>query len=135
MSSRELTILEKKDYAKRFIEVCGSNEPAEISRLLKISYQAARNYLDGRLPDANILLSIAEKTPYSIHWLLTGIGEKLVDPTEVVEEIMTLEKIREIVKESCVSAIHETLGENPEISSIKTVVISKNEVLSEKTRG
>ena len=135
MSSRELTTLEKKYFAERFIEVCGSNEPAEISRLLKISYQAARNYLDGRLPDANILLSIAEKTPYSIHWLLTGVGEKFVDPTEIEEESMTLEKIREIVKESCVSAIQETLVDNSEVSSIKTVVISKNEVLSEKSRG
>lgn len=134
MSSRELTILEKKDFANRFAEICGSNEPAEISRFLNISYQAARNYLDGRLPDSNILLLIAEKTSYSIHWLLTGIGEKFINPAEKDEEPMTEGRIREIVKEGCVSAIYETLGENFEISSPKTVVINKDLVLSEKYR-
>lgn len=137
MSSRELTILEKKDFAKRFAEVCGSSEPAEISRFMNISYQAARNYLEGRFPDSNILLLIAEKTPYSLHWLLTGIGEKYVSPVEKVEEReepMTEKRFREMVKEGCVSAIYETFGENPEISSQKTVVINKDLVLNEKYR-
>lgn len=134
MSSRELNILEKKDFAKRFAEVCGSSEPAEISRLMNISYQAARNYLEGRLPDSTILLLIAEKTSFSIHWLLTGVGEKYVGRSKDNEESMTAEKIREIVKEGCVSAIHETFGENAEISSPKTVVINKDSVLSERFR-
>lgn len=134
MSSRELNILEKKDFAKRFAEVCGSSEPAEISRLLKISYQAARNYLEGRMPDSNVLLVIAEKTEYSLHWLLTGIGDKFVNPAEIDEEPITAGKIREMVREGCVSAIYETFAENPELSSPKTVVINKELVLSEKSR-
>lgn len=134
MSSKESTIGEKKDFIKRFAEVCGTGEPAEISRLLKISYQAARNYLDGRLPDANILLSIAEKTPYSIHWLLTGRGEKFVVAPENTEEELLLEKMRGVVKEGCTAAINETLVENPEAFSPKTVVINKDKVLNEKTR-
>ena len=68
--------IEKNRFVERFVEICGTSEPARVQRLLNISYQAAKNYLLGRLPDATVLKAIAEKTPYSIHWLLTGNGEK-----------------------------------------------------------
>ena len=92
MSSRKLKIFEKEEFVERFAEVCGTSEPAEISRSLDISYQAARNYLEGRLPDASVLLAIAEKTPFSIHWLLTGRGDKLADNTKNKEEKIFLKR-------------------------------------------
>ncbi len=70
---------ENREYVRRLIEVCGTSRPKEIAALLDISYSAAKNYLSGRLPDAKILLVISEQTNFSIHWLLTGKGEKFID--------------------------------------------------------
>jgi transcriptional regulator with XRE-family HTH domain len=67
-----------KTYIERLIETLGSAEAAEISRRLGISYQAAKNYLEGRLPSAEVLALIAEQTDYSLNWLLTGRGAKKV---------------------------------------------------------
>ena len=134
MSSRKLKIFEKEEFVERFAEVCGTSEPAEISRLLDISYQAARNYLEGRLPDASVLLAIAEKTPFSIHWLLTGRGDKLADNTENKEEKIFFEKMCEASKEGCTIALKEAFGENLEIPVPKTVNLDKSKVRSEKSR-
>lgn len=134
LSSRKLTIVEKKEFARRFVEICGTSEPSEISRLLNISYQAARNYLAGRLPDAGVLLLIAEKTPCSIHWLLTGRGEKFADNTENIEEKMFYGKLRDAAKEGCAIALQEAFVENPETLLPKTVVLENVKVRSEKSR-
>lgn len=74
MSSKHSTNV--KDFSRRLAESLGTDEPAEISRRLGISYQAAKNYLDGRLPSAEVLIAIAEQTDYSLNWLLTGSGAK-----------------------------------------------------------
>jgi hypothetical protein len=65
-------------FVERFIEVCGTSQASKVQHLLNISYQAAKNYLNGRLPESKVLQIIAEKTPYSVHWLLTGKGAKLI---------------------------------------------------------
>ena len=132
MSSKELTIIEKKEFVKRFAEVCGTSEPAGIARLLEISYQAARNYLDGRIPEAPILLVIAEKTPYSLHWLLTGRGERFADNTENAEEKLFLEKLRNASKEGCTLAIQEAISGNQEIISGKTIILDNAKVENRK---
>lgn len=67
-----------KEYVERLKETLGTSEPAVISRLLGITYQAAKNYLEGRLPSADVLITIAEKTDYSLNWLLTGKGAKKI---------------------------------------------------------
>lgn len=134
MSSRKLKNIEKKDFVKRFAEIFGTSEASEISRLLDISYQAARNYLDGRLPDAYVLLAIAEKTPYSIHWLLTGRGEKFADNTVNTEEQLFLGKMIDAAKQGCMLALQESLNESSETSSPKTVVLENAKVRSEKAR-
>lgn len=135
MSSRKLKKFEKKDFVERFAEVCGTSEASEIARLLDISYQAARNYLDSdRLPDTGILLVIAEKTPYSLHWLLTGRGEKFADNAENTEEQLFFGKVREAAKEGCLLAMQESVSENSETAAPKTVTLDNSKVRSEKTR-
>lgn len=134
MSSRKLKNIEKNDFVKRFVEIFGTSEASEISRLLDISYQAARNYLDGRLPDAYVLLTIAEKTPYSIHWLLTGRGEKLADNVENTEEQILLDKMVDAAKQGCIIALQETLSEQSETALPKTFVLKNTKVRSEKAR-
>ncbi|MDH3530623.1 MAG: helix-turn-helix domain containing protein, partial [Acidobacteriota bacterium] len=66
------------EFKKRFVTALGTGNARAISDYLDISYQAAKNYLNGRLPDPRVLIKFAQKTPYSIHWLLTGEGERHV---------------------------------------------------------
>jgi len=67
-----------KGFIARLKETLSTDEPAEIARSLGISYQAAKNYLEGRLPSAEVLTTIAEQTDYSLNWLLTGKGAKKI---------------------------------------------------------
>src|SRR5918997_5884363 len=98
MSRRKLTYYENNDFVVRLVEVCGTSKPAEISRMLNVSYQAAKNYLQGRLPDSNVLLTISERTPYSIHWLVTGEGKKFVKTDQEKDREIFTDEIREFVR-------------------------------------
>jgi hypothetical protein len=126
---------EKFEFTQRFIEVCGTSEPAKIQRLLNISYQAAKNYLRGRLPDPIVLRTIAERTPYSLHWLLTGHGPKLVSaPDRMSEDTpLTARQVRELVRVECVEVINE-LMRSRESTQQKVVVLPSESVKSEKVK-
>jgi hypothetical protein len=111
MSSESFTKKENIDFVGRLIEICGSSQPADIARILKVSYQAAKNYLDGRLPDSKILLTIAEKTPYSIHWLLTGQGDKFVETGNLHENtLLAQDHLRAFVRRECLQMVGEILN-------------------------
>jgi transcriptional regulator with XRE-family HTH domain len=70
--------VKEKGFSDRLIEVFGTDKPAEIQRKTGIPYHTVRNYLKGRLPEADVLLIIAAVTNVSIHWLLTGEGPKII---------------------------------------------------------
>lgn len=122
-------------FIERLAEVCGTSEPAKIQRLLNISYQAAKNYLQGRLPDPLVLRTIAERTPYSIHWLLTGHGEKLVAGSGLVsgDTPLTTRQIRDLVRTECVEVINE-LMRSRELTQQKVVVLPSDSLKSEKVK-
>jgi hypothetical protein len=124
---------EKNLFIGRFVEVCGTSEPAKIQRLLDISYQAAKNYLQGRLPDSYVLRTIAERTPYSINWLLTGKGEKLVPQTIHEDTPLTASQIRDLVRSECVEVINELMGSR-ESTQQKVVVLQSGSLKSEKVK-
>ena len=124
---------EKNIFINRFIEVCGTSEPAKIQRLLDISYQAAKNYLQGRLPDSYVLRTIALRTPYSINWLLTGEGEKLVSTPVTEDTPLTARQIRELVRAECVEVINEILGSRLAPQQ-KVVVLPSGSLKSEKVK-
>jgi hypothetical protein len=100
---------EENEFGQRFAEACASEEPARIGRFLNISYQAAKNYLGGRLPEPRVLLRIAENTPYSIHWLLTGEGEKFVRQDADAGTVIPASEIKAMVREACAEVINEVL--------------------------
>ena len=125
---------EKKNFTGRLIEVCGTSEPAKIQRLLDISYQAAKNYLQGRMPDSNVLLTIANRTPYSIHWLLTGEGEKLVAGSPGDDTPLSAHQIRDLVREECGKVINELLVESRGSTQQKVVVLQSANLKSEKIK-
>lgn len=123
---------EKKVFVERFVEICGTAEPAKIQRLLDISYQAAKNYLQGRLPDSYVLRTIARRTPYSINWLLTGEGEKLVSAPAEADTPISIRQIRDLVRSECVEVINEILGSRE--AQQKVVVLHSRSLKSEKVK-
>jgi hypothetical protein len=124
---------EKNTFIERFTEVCGASEPAKIQRLLDISYQAAKNYLQGRLPDSSVLRTIAERTPYSINWLLTGRGEKFVSSPPEEDTPLSARQIRDLVRTECVEVINELLGSRG-LTQQKVVVLQSASLKSEKVK-
>ena len=132
MSSKKLEILENFSFVERFIEVCGSNQPNEIARLLNISYQAAKNYLQGRLPDTKVLVTITEKTPYSINWLLTGQGDKFTKNSLTQDTITLSDQMRTFVREICMEVLTEMLSTQKTSTQQKVVVLTPEKIKIEK---
>ena len=132
MSSKKLEISENFLFVERFVEVCGSNQPNEIARLLNISYQAAKNYLQGRLPDTKVLMAISEKTSYSLHWLLTGTGEKFMKTSLNQDTLLLSDQMRAMVREICVEVVGEMLSTQNNPAQQKIVVLSSEKIKEEK---
>lgn len=66
-------------FGDRFKKAFAGHSKAAISRKLGLSYQAVKNYANGRLPDAVRLKDISKATGCSIHWLVTGEGAIFVE--------------------------------------------------------
>ena len=120
---------QKNKFIERFVEACGTAEPAKIQRLLNISYQAAKNYLHGRIPEPNILLSIAEKTPYSLHWLLTGEGEKYARQGTGLGEVRS--ELQALIRAECLRIVDDMIDARLPRSQ-KVVVLHTAKIKSEK---
>ncbi len=118
-------------FTDRFIEVCGSARPGDIQRLLNISYQAAKNYLSGRLPRTDVILTISERTPYSIDWLLTGRGKKFIDESIPADTPLPARQMETFVRRICVEVINELTAEQVPAQP-RIVVLQPSDVLSEK---
>jgi hypothetical protein len=132
MSSEKSKISENFSYIERFIEVCGSKQPTEIARLLNISYQAAKNYLQGRLPDSKVLITISEKTPYSLNWLLSGEGEKFVREKSAEDTLLLSDQMRAFVRQTCLEVMGEVLGNVENSPASKTIVLTSEKIKQEK---
>lgn len=132
MSSEKSKNFENSAFIERFIEVCGSSQPAVIARSLNISYQAAKNYLNGRLPDPGILLSIAEQTPYSIHWLLTGIGAKYAETGPEKSTLVLTDQLKALIKEECRKNVGELLSHFARNDPEKVIVLKSEDIKEEK---
>lgn len=126
--TKESKLTENLDFIQRFAEICGSAEPTDIARFLNIPYQAAKNYLNGRMPDSNVLVIISERTPYSIHWLLTGQGRKFVESPKEEETFQMSDQLREFVKRECLELIDELLSSRTETAQSKVVVLTPDDI-------
>jgi hypothetical protein len=132
MSSKKSKKSENFLFVERFVEVCGSNQPNEIARLLNISYQAAKNYLQGRLPDTKVLVAISEKTSYSLNWLLTGTGEKFMKTSLNQDTLLLSDQMRAMVRGICVEVVGEMLSTQNNPAQQKIVVLSSEKIKEEK---
>ena len=131
MSRHEIKPVQRAAFISRFVEMCGTAKPARIQRMFNVSYQAAKNYLQGRFPNTELLVAIAEKTPYSLHWLLTGSGKKFVETAEAQDTPISTDQIEPFVRRICVEVINEISGRQ-ELSQPKIVVLQSSELMSEK---
>lgn len=123
--------LGKLGFSGRLIEACRTSKPADVKRLLNISYQAAKNYLsEERLPNARILIQISEHTNCSIDWLLTGRGKKFIHSDLEADTPISTRQIESIARKVCVEVINERLGDAE--ARLKIVQLHSSEVLSEK---
>ncbi|HEY8563717.1 MAG TPA: helix-turn-helix domain-containing protein [Pyrinomonadaceae bacterium] len=132
MSSKKSRNSENFSFVERFIEVCGTDQPNRIARLLNISYQAAKNYLQGRLPDTKVLVAISDKTPYSINWLLTGQGEKFVKTQSTRDTLTVSDQMRTFVRQICLEVIGEMLSPETDSDQQKIVVLTSEKIKEEK---
>lgn len=132
MSSRKQKKVEKSEFIDRFVEICGSSQPMEISESLNISHQAVRNYFKGRLPDAKILMTIADNTPYSIHWLLTGRGAKFVEDVPNTDDDILVGKIREAFREELDGAFEIVSDELTDPAVLKKIVFLGNNKIKQE---
>lgn len=121
-------------FTDRFIEVCGTDRPAEIARLLNISYQAAKNYLTGTVPNVKVLTTISEVTPYSINWLLTGEGEKLNKESLVEDNLIVSDQMRAFIRQTCLEVISEVLSSSEHSTETKTIVLSSEQIKKPKLK-
>ena len=117
-------------FTARFIEACGTDEPAGVQRLLNISYQAAKNYLHGRLPQTEVLLTIAERTSCSIDWLLTGRGKKFFDGVSPQDTPISTGQFDELVRRVKVEVINEMSG-SQNAGGPRIVRLQPSELISE----
>ena len=119
------------EFIDRFVEACGTSQPARIQRLLNISYQTAKNYLNGRLPNAETLITIGMRTSCSIDWLLTGRGKKFDSGHMPQDTPIPTGQMEAFVRRICVEVINE-IGGSQEAAQAKVVVLQSSELMSEK---
>jgi hypothetical protein len=132
MSRNQLTNVESSAFVNRLIEACGSEQPAKIARLLNVSYQAAKNYLNGRLPEPNVLITISNQTPYSIQWLLTGEGEKFVSRNLNQDTPVLSDQITTLIKDECRKNVGEMLNHSHGNAQEKVIVLRPEDIKEEK---
>ncbi len=65
---------------------------AEIARKIGVSEAAIKNYIDGRVPDADKLVKITSLTNCNLHWLLTGQGVKFLNDERIFDLEYSIDK-------------------------------------------
>jgi hypothetical protein len=132
MSNSKNTYFENKDFVDRFIELCDTSKPAEVARFLDISYQASKNYLEGRLPETQTLIHIAEKTNCSIDWLLLGIGKKISKKNTGSDTLQVSDQLLAIIRKECEKVFAEYLDDQKETGKEKVFVLKRKDIKEEK---
>lgn len=125
--------MKNPDFVKRLVEICGTSQPLIACQKLDISYRSAKNYFHGRIPDIAVLIQISEKTSCSIHWLLTGKGDKFVNFNRNEDTLRLSAEMREFIRQECLELVKEVLrGDSQETVAEKVVVLNSSNIKEEK---
>ena len=73
-----------EDFVLRLKRAFENQSMAVVARRLGIPHATVRNYYQGRLPAAEVLIKIAAETGVSLNWLLLGTGEMYAGDTEPI---------------------------------------------------
>ena len=73
--------IELEKFGERLRLAFEGRNNTKISEILGVSPATVGNYIDGRIPNNETLDDIADFTKCSLHWLLTGEGEKRIEAT------------------------------------------------------
>lgn len=93
------------NFGLRLREAFKGASQTEIARQLGISNSAVTNYVEGRIPPAEMLIKIADLSGYSIHWLITGDGPKRVYGQKSRCQTIVLANVRHGVAKSASAAL------------------------------
>lgn len=132
MSSEDRQVIDRIGFVERLIDACGSSKVTEVQDLLGVQYQTARNYLAGRVPTAEMLLRISERTSCSIDWLLTGRGKKFVDGALEVDTLVFPRQIETFVRRLCVEVFNEEIGKHELVDYPKAFELKSGNLMKEK---
>lgn len=104
-------------FGQRLLEAFGDDVPkGKIAEVLGVKASAVSNYLQDRIPDADKLQAVSDFTNCSIHWLITGEGEKFLNSEKKVNLDDTFREIvRDMIREEIESVEKnraEIRGEN-----------------------
>jgi repressor LexA len=95
-------IVDKADtpsFGLRFREAFGGISNKEIAERLGVSKSAVTNYIEGRIPSAEMLTKISDLTSCSIHWLITGEGFKVIGPSTALNSVQDEIELQQYAKE------------------------------------
>lgn len=81
-------------FGERLLEAFGDVSENVIADVMEIDVSELPKYLETEIPDAETLKQISDFTNFSIHWLITGEGEKLVEPDSENFAVIPAENVK-----------------------------------------
>lgn len=102
--------MENEDFVRRLEKAFDHQSMADVARRLGIPHATVRNYYNGRLPAADVLIKIARESGVSLNWLLLGSGEMYIGETRRVDIGKFIEnKISDLIDEKLSATGRETI--------------------------
>ena len=103
-----------QDVFVRILKTLGAKNAPEAARILGLAKQSVYDWQKS-IPSIESLLRITESGNTSLHWLLTGMGERYVGPQPNISLDAYLElKIREVVREAVPDIVRTELAAGTE---------------------
>ena len=117
----------KSEFGKRLKQIFNNATNQEIANIIGVSAPAVQHYVNGRVPDAEKLITIAAITKCNLHWLITGEGSRLAvsennaaetpQPDPLIDRKALAAFVREVIREELTDVGGEIKGVEPKTSA------------------
>lgn len=128
MSSENKSLLDSQGFFSRICEALGEHDSygaqARIADKLGISRTAVGQWKEGQMPGRESLQNVAlvaELSNTSLHWLLTGEGERSLEPKKPNVVAIFKEIIRDVVREEISARAADDDDIGGEVKPIKPI--------------